>query len=57
MINRSNGDKLFYNAELNIFAVATQKGAPRTLFRPDNGRAYWQKQKQIEAGRRTLKID
>jgi hypothetical protein len=57
IINRSNGDKLFYNAELNIFAVATQKGAPRTLFRPDNGRAYWQKQKQIEAGRRTLKID
>jgi len=55
IINRYNGDKLYYNAELNIFAVATQKGAPRTLFRPDNGRAYWQKQKQIEAGRRTLK--
>ena len=57
IINRSNGDKLFYNTELNIFAVSTPKGAPRTLFRPDNGRAYWQKQKQIEAGRRTLKID
>jgi len=54
---RSNGDKLYYNSELNIFAVATKKGAPRTLFRPDNGPSYWAKQKQIESQRRTIRND
>jgi hypothetical protein len=54
---RYNGDKLLYNEELNLFAVATKKGAPRTIFRPYNGAAYWDKQKQIEAGRRTIRND
>lgn len=54
-LRRNNGDTLYYNAALNIFAVTTKDGAPRTLFRPDNGAQYWQKQKQREAGRRTVR--
>ena len=30
-------------------AVATREGAPRTMFKPDDGPDYWQKQKDIEA--------
>ena len=29
----------------NVFAVANKDGAPRTMFKPDEGAAYWQKQK------------
>jgi pyocin large subunit-like protein len=43
---RSNGDKLFYDPKGNVFAVATSAGAPRTMFKPDDGMAYWEKQKQ-----------
>ena len=43
---RSNGDKLFYDPNGNVFAVATSAGAPRTMFKPDDGMAYWEKQKQ-----------
>ena len=52
-IARNNGDTLIYDAKSNTFAVMTKKGAPRTMFHPDNGIAYWQKQKQIESTRRT----
>ncbi len=52
-VRRNNGDLLFYNARENVFAVMTSSGAPRTVFRPYDGAAYWQKQKQIESGRRT----
>ncbi|MGA9658286.1 MAG: hypothetical protein WBQ60_04205 [Asticcacaulis sp.] len=56
-LKRSNGDTLFYDPKGNVFAVMTKTGAPRTLFRPDNGAAYWQKQKQIESERRTITRD
>ena len=52
-LTRKNGDTLFYDPKGNVFAVMTKAGAPRTLFRPDNGAAYWDQQKQIEADRRT----
>jgi pyocin large subunit-like protein len=42
--HRSNGDTLFYNPGSNTFAVADRRGAPRTFFRPDSGRAYWERQ-------------
>lgn len=48
-LSRRNGDTLFYNARQNVFAVMTKDGAPRTLFRPYDGAAYWDKQKDIEA--------
>lgn len=56
-LRRSNGDTLFYDPKGNVFAVMTRQGAPRTMFRPDNGAAYWQKQKQIESERRTPRRD
>ena len=49
---RSNGDKLFYDPKGNVFAVATSAGAPRTMFKPEDGMAYWEKQKQGQARRR-----
>ena len=56
-LKRSNGDTLFYDPKQNIFAVMTKAGAPRTFFHPDNGQAYWQKQKQVESTRRTITRD
>ena len=41
---RRNGDTLFYHAASNTFAVATSDGAPRTMFKPDEGAAYWAEQ-------------
>ena len=56
-LKRSNGDTLFYDPKGNVFAVMTRAGAPRTMFRPDNGAAYWQQQKIIESQRRTPRRD
>ncbi|MFT4934184.1 MAG: pyocin large subunit-like protein [Pseudoalteromonas distincta] len=50
-IKRGNGDTLIYDPGANIFAVATAQGAPRTMFKPDNGAAYWEEQKAREATR------
>jgi pyocin large subunit-like protein len=41
---RDNGDTLFYDPGSNTFAVRAPGGAPRTFFRPDSGRAYWERQ-------------
>ena len=38
---RSNGDKLFYDAARNEFAVLRPDGVLRTYFRPQNGSEYW----------------
>jgi len=48
-LTRKNGDTLFYDPKGNVFAVANKDGAPRTMFKPDDGMAYWQKQKDREA--------
>lgn len=42
----SNGDRLFYDPKSNTFVVATRDGAPRTMFKPDDGAAYWTQQKE-----------
>ena len=44
-LTRKNGDTLFYDPKSNVFAVANKEGAPRTMFKPDDGEAYWEKQK------------
>jgi len=49
-IKRSNGDRLIYDAKANVFAVASKDGAPRTMFKPQDGAAYWAKQKDRESG-------
>jgi hypothetical protein len=48
-LSRSNGDKLMYDAKANLFAVVDKNGAPRTLFKPRDGAAYWAQQKQSVA--------
>ena len=41
---RGNGDCLFYNPRTNTFGVTTADGTPKTMFRPDNGMDYWNRQ-------------
>ncbi|MFZ5717988.1 MAG: hypothetical protein ACOY5Y_00825 [Pseudomonadota bacterium] len=50
-LTRPNGDTLIYDPKANIFAVASKAGAPRTMFKPDEGMAYWEEQKAREARR------
>jgi pyocin large subunit-like protein len=52
-LTRKNGDTLFYDPKANVFAVANKDGAPRTMFKPDDGMAYWEKQKDREDKRQT----
>lgn len=44
-VTRANGDVLIYQASTNIFAVVSSDGTPRTMFKPDDGAAYWAEQK------------
>lgn len=48
-MTRRNGDTLLYDPKSNVFAVASKEGAPRTMFHPADGRAYWEEQKAREA--------
>jgi pyocin large subunit-like protein len=52
-LTRANGDRLLYDPKANVFAVASRAGAPRTMFKPDEGMAYWEEQKTREARRQT----
>lgn len=56
-LTRANGDTLFYDPKANVFAVASKDGAPRTMFKPDDGRAYWDKQKDRESRRQASRSD
>jgi hypothetical protein len=40
----SRGNTLIYDPQSDTFAVRAPDGAPRTMFRPHNGRAYWDRQ-------------
>lgn len=46
-LTRANGDNLFYDPKGNVFAVASKAGGPRSMFKPDDSMAYWQKQKDL----------
>jgi pyocin large subunit-like protein len=48
-LTRNNGDKLIYDPKSNVFAVVSKDGAPRTMFKPRDGGAYWDEQKQRAA--------
>ncbi|WP_312166344.1 hypothetical protein [Phenylobacterium sp.] len=48
-LTRANGDLLLYDPKGNVFAVATKDGAPRTMFKPDEGATYWEEQKARQA--------
>ncbi len=48
-LDRRNGDRLIYAPRVNTFAVVTKDGAPRTMFKPRDGLAYWKEQKTRES--------
>lgn len=50
-IARPNGDLLIYDEKTNTFAVVARSGAPRTMFKPRNGREYWDEQVRKERER------
>jgi pyocin large subunit-like protein len=56
-LTRANGDTLIYDAKDNVFAVVTRAGAPRTMFKPDDGAAYWATQKAGQGRRTTASRD
>jgi hypothetical protein len=56
-LTRANGDTLLYDPKANVFAVADKAGAPRTMFKPDDGAAYWQEQKDRESKRQTARAE
>ncbi|MEO6339224.1 MAG: hypothetical protein ABIO39_04210, partial [Caulobacteraceae bacterium] len=41
---RANGDQLMFDPKSGLFAVARKDGAPRTVFKPQDGMAYWRAQ-------------
>jgi pyocin large subunit-like protein len=43
--SRPNGDKLIYDSQSNVFAVVSKDGAPRTMFKPEDGPSYWEEAK------------
>ena len=47
-LKRANGDLLIYDPKGNVFAVVSRDGAPRTMFKPDEGASYWDEQKDRE---------
>ncbi len=52
---RPNGDTLYYDAKANTFAVADKAGLLKTMFKPDDGAAYWREQKDRAAGRQAAR--
>jgi pyocin large subunit-like protein len=56
-LKRSNGDTLIYDAKSNVFAVVSKEGAPRAMFKPDDGPTYWDVQKARETRRATAARD
>ena len=45
-VKRPNGDTLYFQVSTNTFAVVSRDGTPRTMFKPDDGPAYWAQQKE-----------
>lgn len=56
-VTRPNGDTLLYDPKGNVFAVVTKAGSPRTIFKPDDGAAYWEEQKVSMARRQASRSD
>ena len=41
---RTDGDRVYYHPPSNNFGAVSSDGYPKTFFRPDRGRQYWEKQ-------------
>lgn len=54
-LERANGDALLYDGKSNTFAVVSKAGAPRTMFKPRDGAAYWRQQVSRETARNKTK--
>lgn len=55
VLTRANGDKLMFDGKSGLFGVVRSDGAPRTVFKPETGKAYWDEQvaSQGNSNRRT----
>lgn len=58
-LTRANGDTLMFDGKSGLFGVVRSDGAPRTVFKPETGKAYWDEQvasqgnsRRTTAGRR-----
>ena len=49
VVDRQRG-KIMYDAKTNTFAAATKDGVPRTMFKPEEGAAYWEEAKARPEG-------
>jgi len=49
-LTRANGDRLLYDPKSGLFGVARSDGAPRTVFKPEDGQAYWDQQVAEQSG-------
>ena len=49
VVTRQRG-KIMYDAKSNTFAAATKDGVPRTMFKPEEGAAYWEEAKSRPEG-------
>jgi pyocin large subunit-like protein len=43
-LTRANGDTLMFDGKSGLFGVVRSDGAPRTVFKPETGKAYWDEQ-------------
>jgi hypothetical protein len=43
-LTRANGDHLIYDPKSGLFGVVRADGAPRTVTKPNDGQAFWNKQ-------------
>jgi pyocin large subunit-like protein len=48
-LTRANGDRLLYDPKTGLFGVVRSDGAPRTVSKPADGRAFWDQQVQENA--------
>jgi pyocin large subunit-like protein len=51
-LTRANGDKLMFDGKSGLFGVVRSDGAPRTVFKPETGKAYWDEQVSSNGERR-----
>jgi len=42
---RTNGEILMYDVRTNTFGVRTKDGVPKTMFKPRDGKIYFDEQK------------
>lgn len=54
-LTRANGDRLLFDERSGLFGVVRSDGAPRTVFKPETGKAYWDEQVASQGQRATTR--